>query len=68
MFNKLAFAALDNDFVESQEFVEIARDRGRGSKFVCHHNSYLVAGFLRRRATRASGGSAANPISGQSGL
>jgi hypothetical protein len=49
MLDKNAFASLRSDFIESQEFIEIAHDRRRGMNFVCHHNSYLVAGFLLRR-------------------
>jgi len=49
MLDRNAFATLESDFIESQEFIEIAHDRRRGMNFVCHHNSYLVAGFLQRR-------------------
>jgi hypothetical protein len=49
MLDKNAFANLNLDFVESQDFIEIAHSRRRSMNFVCHHNSYLVAGFLRRR-------------------
>ena len=49
MLDKNAFASLDTDFVDSQDFIEIAHDRRDGMNFVCHHNSYLAAGFLRRR-------------------
>jgi hypothetical protein len=49
MLDKGTFAKLRNDFVESQEFIEFAHQRRRDINFVCHHNAYLVAGFLQRR-------------------
>lgn len=50
MVSKEEFAALQADFIESQEFIDIVHDRHQGrSDFVCHHNAYLVATFLQRR-------------------
>ena len=49
MVSKEEFVAIRADFVESQEFIDIAHDRHRGRDLVCHHNAYLVAGFLQRR-------------------
>lgn len=49
MVSKELFAAIHADFIESQEFLEHAECYRRGMKFVCHHNSYLVAAFLQRR-------------------
>ena len=49
MVSKKEFAAIRADFVESQEFIDIAHHYRRGMDFVCHHNAYLVAGFLQRR-------------------
>lgn len=49
MIKKQEFAALLADFIESQEFVEIAHSNHRSVDFVCHHNAYLVAAFLQRR-------------------
>lgn len=49
MVSKEEFGAIRADFVESQEFIQFAHDLRRGTDFVCHHNAYLVAGFLHRR-------------------
>ena len=49
MVSKEEFAAIEADFIESQEFIELAEYYRPGMAFVCHHNSYLVAGFLQRR-------------------
>ena len=49
MVSKEEFAAIQADFVESQEFIELAEYYRPDMTFVCHHNTYLVAGFLQRR-------------------
>ena len=49
MVSKEEFTAIQADFVESQEFIELAEFYRPGMDFVCHHNAYLVAGFLQRR-------------------
>ena len=49
MVSKEVFTAIQADFVESQEFTELAEFYRPGMTFVCHHNAYLVAGFLQRR-------------------
>src|SRR6185437_4384449 len=51
MLSKEQFITLDRDFVESQDFVELVGDVdvSCGRDFVCHHNAYLVAGFLNWR-------------------
>ena len=49
MVSKEVFTAIQADFVESQEFIELAEYYRPGMTFVCHHNAYLVAGFLQRR-------------------
>src|SRR5271165_7101480 len=48
MVSKEQFDAIHADFIESQEFLDLAHHNGRGIDFVCHHNAYLVAGFLQR--------------------
>jgi len=40
---------LQADFVESQEFLDTAEEIRRDMNFICHHNAYLVAGFLQRQ-------------------
>jgi len=47
MLTKEQFASLKRDFIVSQDFVQIAHDVDRTVNFVCHHNAYLVAGFLK---------------------
>jgi len=49
MISKELFDAIRADFVLSQEFLELAEFYRPGIEFVCHHNSYLVAGFLQQR-------------------
>jgi hypothetical protein len=49
MISKELFDAIRTDFVESQEFIELVEFYRPGMELVCHHNSYLVAGFLERR-------------------
>lgn len=49
MVNKEEFAAIHTDFIESQEFIELAHDFRSSMDFRCHHNAYLVAAFLQRR-------------------
>jgi hypothetical protein len=49
MVSKEEFDSLETDFIASQEFVDIAEESRHDMKFVCHHNAYLVAGFLQRR-------------------
>jgi hypothetical protein len=49
MLDAHSFAKLDEDFVRSQELIGIAHDLRRDIQFVCHHNAYLVAKFLRRQ-------------------
>jgi hypothetical protein len=48
MVSKEEFAAIWDDFVMSQEFMDMAHELRRGMDFPCHHNAYLVAGFLER--------------------
>lgn len=49
MVDKAEFAAIEADFIESQEFVDIAHEHELSVDFRCHHNAYLVAAFLQRR-------------------
>ena len=49
MVSQQDFTTIHTDFIESQEFIEHAECYRPGMKFVCHHNSYLVAAFLQRR-------------------
>ena len=44
------FATIHADFIDSQDFIDFAHHFYRDDvDFRCHHNSYLVAGFLQRR-------------------
>jgi len=53
MLSKEEFTAIETDFDDSEEFIQIANALRRGMDFVCHHNAYLVAGFLRRRGHKS---------------
>ena len=48
MLSKEQVGNLARDFRDSQEFIELAHTCRRELGFVCHHNSYLIAKFLRR--------------------
>lgn len=49
MIPKEQFTAFEQDYIESQDFVQLVHDMDPTIMFVCHHNAYLVAGFLARR-------------------